>query len=356
MEAIKKKKNKPLESHTRSRFGLSGSNKPLVLPFPSANSNWKSNKKNSTKNTSSEAKFVPGHECEGQLFSLVVLPTEELEEKFQDAEEELGDLKIEELPQMSLNAFTGASSFRTMRVIEIVCNKYKLYILIDSGSTHNFLEIKVDKQMGCKIIPTSPLSITVAGVRHLMSVSECLDFTWQLKGETFVTDVMLLPLDGCEMVLEIGDKWYSQEPSSMVNEKEASINDGLCSTRAHDDVVRLNKNTIKYKFTIPISASVFSKLDLKSGYHQINQYLFTYEKELLVVILALEKWMGYLLDRHFVIKSDHGSDNGAVNASSRLENQSALFSLTTFTISTDLFQRIVNSWDGNLKKSLNVCN
>ncbi|GKA26308.1 retrotransposable element Tf2, partial [Tanacetum coccineum] len=87
-----------------------------------------------------------------------------------------------------------------------------------------------------------------------------------------------------------------------------------------------------------------------------NQSLFTYEKELLVVILALEKWMGYLSDRHFVIKSDHGSDNRVVDASSRLENQSALFSLTASTISTDLFQRIVNSWDGNLKKSLNVCN
>ncbi|GKE78148.1 hypothetical protein Tco_1544268, partial [Tanacetum coccineum] len=178
-----------------------------------------------------------------------------------------------------------------------------------------------------------------------------------------------------------------QEPSSMVNEKEASINDGLCSTRAHDDVVRTVIDSFQDVFVVPkqfppprshghgipliegdllvnirpyrhpptqkdaIEAMV--KELLEAGR---NQSLFTYEKELLVVILALEKWMGYLLDRHFVIKSDHGSDNGAVDASSRLENQSALFSLTTFTIFTDLFQRIVNSWDGNLKKSLNVYN
>nr|GEV47163.1 retrotransposable element Tf2 [Tanacetum cinerariifolium] len=55
--------------------------------------------------------------------------------------------------------------------------------------------------MGFTFIPTSPLSITVAGGRQLVSVSECTGFTWQLKGETFVTDVMLLPLGGCEMVL-----------------------------------------------------------------------------------------------------------------------------------------------------------
>nr|GEY05449.1 reverse transcriptase [Tanacetum cinerariifolium] len=71
---------------------------------------------------------------------------------------------------------------------------------------------------------------------------------------------------------------------------------------------------------------------------QRHQYLSTYEKEFLVVILALETW--------------RGSDNGAADALSRLENQSALFSLITFTISTDLFQRVFNSWnqDGQLKE------
>ena len=38
-----------------------------------------------------------------------------------------------------------------------------------------------------------------------------------------------------------------------------------------------------------------------------HQSLSTYEKEFLAVLLALEKWRGYLLDRHFVIKTDHYS-------------------------------------------------
>nr|GEZ44123.1 Ty3/gypsy retrotransposon protein [Tanacetum cinerariifolium] len=40
-----------------------------------------------------------------------------------------------------------------------------------------------------------------------------------------------------------------------------------------------------------------------------HQVLSTYEKEFLAVIQALEKWRGYLLDRHFVIKTDHYSLN-----------------------------------------------
>ncbi|GJS36091.1 gypsy/ty3 retroelement polyprotein [Tanacetum coccineum] len=38
-----------------------------------------------------------------------------------------------------------------------------------------------------------------------------------------------------------------------------------------------------------------------------HKRLFTYEKELWVVVYALEKWRRYLLDRHFKIKTDHFS-------------------------------------------------
>ncbi|GJU93485.1 putative mitochondrial protein [Tanacetum coccineum] len=38
-----------------------------------------------------------------------------------------------------------------------------------------------------------------------------------------------------------------------------------------------------------------------------HQSLFAYEKELLSVVLALQKWRGYLFDRHFKIKTNHFS-------------------------------------------------
>ncbi|GJX40714.1 putative mitochondrial protein, partial [Tanacetum coccineum] len=38
-----------------------------------------------------------------------------------------------------------------------------------------------------------------------------------------------------------------------------------------------------------------------------HQSLSTYEKELLAVVLALQKWRGYLLDSHFKIWMDHFS-------------------------------------------------
>jgi len=40
---------------------------------------------------------------------------------------------------------------------------------------------------------------------------------------------------------------------------------------------------------------------------QKHQILSAYEKELMAMVLAVEKWRPYLLGRHFVIKTDHFS-------------------------------------------------
>ncbi|GKA82309.1 reverse transcriptase [Tanacetum coccineum] len=100
----------------------------------------------------------------------------------------------------------------------------------------------------------------------------------------------------------------------------------------------------------------------------------------LVVVVALEKWRGYLLDRHFKIKTNHislkylldqimstptqlkwlpnlmgfdfaivykkGVDNVTTDALSRMQNPAELLSIIgTTSVTTDLYNRIVDSWD-----------
>ena len=167
-----------------------------------------------------DKKFVHGDKCEGQLFSLIVLAdNEELEEEFVDADDSWEEPQSDEIqPQISSNALSGVSSFQTLRVVGMFGNKHELHILVDSGTTHNFLDINMAKRLGCKIRKTCPLFVTVAGGRKLISVSECKGFTWKIEREKLCVYAMLLPLGGRDMVL--GMQWLSTLGDIKCNLKE----------------------------------------------------------------------------------------------------------------------------------------
>ena len=78
---------------------------------------------------------------------------EALEEEVIAAEEE-GDSEI------SLHALQGLVNNKTIKVEGKVRN-HRLMVLIDSGSTHNFLDEKITKKLGCIAINMQPLTIIV---------------------------------------------------------------------------------------------------------------------------------------------------------------------------------------------------
>ncbi|GJT35646.1 retrotransposable element Tf2 [Tanacetum coccineum] len=331
-----------------------------------------------------DQKYTSGHKCNGQLFSIVLLADKEWENEEEYMEE---DNPIpEEVPQVSLNALNEANSFQILRSTGKI-GKHEVHILVDCRATHNFLDVNVAKQVGCKTNKTYPLEVVVSGGRKLISNVVCKNFEWQLQGETFYTDMMILPLRGCEMVL--GIQWLDGKNRDKEFEGSANVellmfcvypntgvnlmnlegqNKGeeiypelakvvdtfadvfnvpteLPPKRSHDhripllpntqpinirpyrhppmqkdaievmvkgllnsgvikpsnspfaspivmvkkdntwrmcvDYRQLNKNTMKDKFPIPIieelikelhGATIFSKLDLRSGYHQIRMH------------------------------------------------------------------------------------
>ncbi|GJX46228.1 glycoside hydrolase, catalytic domain-containing protein [Tanacetum coccineum] len=154
--------------------------------------------------------------------------------------EEMHKNVIKYTPQISLHALNGVESFQTMRVTgchtpkirlaaksayEVtphvafpLCSEFlgcytghvgkqDLYILIDCGSKHNFLDIDKAKKLGCQLCNTCRMQVDIAGGEKLTSKYVCKKFKWQIHGEEFVIDAMLLPLGGCDMVL--GIQWLS---------------------------------------------------------------------------------------------------------------------------------------------------
>ena len=60
----------------------------------------------------------------------------------------LGGEDQQSIPHISLNALSGVPTHNTMRVKGHVL-KLLLHILMDSRSTHNFLDIYTAKKLGC---------------------------------------------------------------------------------------------------------------------------------------------------------------------------------------------------------------
>ena len=156
-----------------------------------------------------DEKFFPGHKCNAQVYQLEILKedSEELGEDEGLQEEGEGEVvKEEDMPLISLHALNGASSYQTMRVNGKAGNA-TLHILIDSGSTHNFLDISVAKKLHCELRKIPPLPVAIANGQQLDCNIMCKDFSWSLIGQEFTADMLLVPLGSCEMVL--GVQWLS---------------------------------------------------------------------------------------------------------------------------------------------------
>ncbi|GJQ90103.1 RNA-directed DNA polymerase like protein [Tanacetum coccineum] len=197
LDAIKKK-NKPSGSFTSNRFSnrenYENVSKPAISPKPNTPVNAPVRKHLSQREYQEkraqnlcffcDKKYVPGHKCAGQLFSLVLVP---------DDEDCVEDCLEEE-------------------------RKHTIHILVDCGSTHNFVDVAVAKKLGCPIRSICPLAITVGDGYNVATTSKCKQFKWQLQGVTFCSDVMLLLFVGCDMIL--GIQWLSTLGDIKCNFKE----------------------------------------------------------------------------------------------------------------------------------------
>ncbi|GJU71509.1 transposon ty3-I gag-pol polyprotein, partial [Tanacetum coccineum] len=160
LEAVKKK-SRPFTNQSNNRFGVSNAsgttNKLALLPKPNTPTPGSvrkqlTQKKYEEKRSKNlcfycDQKYVPGHKCKT------------VNEGVQ--------------AHISLNALSGISSFQTMRVIGLVAKQHQLHILVDSGSTHNFLDVNMAKIMGCKVWSTCPLAVSVPGGKHMVTVRGC---------------------------------------------------------------------------------------------------------------------------------------------------------------------------------------
>ncbi|XP_031104476.1 uncharacterized protein LOC116007955 [Ipomoea triloba] len=138
----------------------------------------------------------------------------EVESEFYDTSEELSNEesaqeveKSYEQAEISLYAMMGGEGLNTIKLLGAI-GRQQLVILVDSGSTHSFLDPKLLTQLRIESERAHPLRVTVANGEQLICDSICKGMKWQVQEEWFEKDFRLLRLGGCDMVL--GMDWIDQ--------------------------------------------------------------------------------------------------------------------------------------------------
>ena len=97
------------------------------------------------------------------------------EDSEKDKGEENEEDEVEDVnPHISVHAINGIVSkgYKTIKVT-VHMNKKPLHILIDSRSTHNFLDVEVVKKLECKTTSINPMRVDIANGSSLSCVSAC---------------------------------------------------------------------------------------------------------------------------------------------------------------------------------------
>lgn len=74
--------------------------------------------------------------------------------------------------EIFINALSGSLKSKTIRIPGQIKRK-KVSILIDSGSTHNFIDEKLVWELRCKVEVTLAVTVTVANGDKLCSSATC---------------------------------------------------------------------------------------------------------------------------------------------------------------------------------------
>lgn len=154
-------------------------------------------------------KWNPSHRCKSPKLYLMhgsdLIPEDKLDEVFYDSTDgvtsSLDQVTLDSIaPEISLHALSGSLAPKTMRLVGLIQN-HRVVILIDSGSTHSFLDPSILNRVSLGVIIPLQLQVRVANGATLVSQGKCKSVSLKVQGTTLTTDFFLLPLGGCDAVL-----------------------------------------------------------------------------------------------------------------------------------------------------------
>ncbi|KAL5734003.1 hypothetical protein ACOSP7_031864 [Xanthoceras sorbifolium] len=97
---------------------------------------------------------------------------------------------------------SGTTHPQTIRVMSKLRNK-EIIMLIDGGSTHNFIDQTVAEKFSLLIIRDKKFQVMVGNKERIECTDHCLALTLMIQGHPVQVDFYILPVAACQAILSV---------------------------------------------------------------------------------------------------------------------------------------------------------
>jgi hypothetical protein len=148
-------------------------------------------------------KYSKGHKCgEKKLFYIYCEEKEEQEQE-PSQDENIEAISSEELtPTILCNALAGINTPQTLKIEGYIKNK-KVIVLIDYGSTHNFIHYKLAKGLNCFVYPAPEFQVMIADGGTINFSGKCNKINLTMGEYVMNNPMIVIPMGGVDVVLGI---------------------------------------------------------------------------------------------------------------------------------------------------------
>ncbi|WVZ26157.1 hypothetical protein V8G54_004701 [Vigna mungo] len=151
-----------------------------------------------------DERFTANHKCPNRQYTFLQVAYEEEEE--QQTDTDVPDLEQHLEHHLSLNAFKGAAGVGTMR-FQGSLNGMTIQILLDSGSSDNFLQPRIAHCLKLPVEEMSSLHVLVGNGNAMSTEGVIKEIQVKVQGHTLTLPVYLLPVSGADLIL--GAAWLA---------------------------------------------------------------------------------------------------------------------------------------------------
>ncbi|KAK0596469.1 hypothetical protein LWI29_015937 [Acer saccharum] len=157
-------------------------------------------------------KWNKDHRCRTRKVFMIIDSSESDDDVVSDGEatSDEGELRVAELgennceAELSLNAMSGVSKPSTMRLMAWV-GKFEVSMLVDSGSSHNFINANIVRKIGLRGAAIEPFDVKMANGEKLKCEEVVHEVKMNVQGVRIAADLHALSLVGVDVVL--GNTW-----------------------------------------------------------------------------------------------------------------------------------------------------